>query len=169
MWDIFAFCFRIFRGIFCREVTIKKDEKCPHSEILRFQRYSVFSPNAGKYRLEKLWTWTLFTQCLTSRIICYPVDIKVYFLTESVWQQFKIKKVKHLVKYRNFTLYPGVEILWKRTVSTEFRVIRPKLCKNCVFPKHFEKRKLGKVVVFYEAKDLSLSYSGNLVDIPKCL
>ena len=34
-------------------------EKCPYSEFF----WSVFSPNAGKYGPEKLWTQTLFTQC----------------------------------------------------------------------------------------------------------
>ena len=30
---------------------------------LNMERYSVFSPNAGKYRVEKLQIWTLFMQC----------------------------------------------------------------------------------------------------------
>ena len=33
-------------------------------------------------------------------------------------------KELHCVKYQNVTLFPGVEILWKGTVSTEFRVNR---------------------------------------------
>ena len=40
----------------------------------------------------------------------------------------------HCVINRNFILFPGVEILWKSTVSAVFRLNRPKLCRNCAFP-----------------------------------
>ena len=39
-------------------------------------------------------------------------------------------------------------MLQKRTVFTEFRAHRPKLCGNCAFPQHFYARKLGKISVF---------------------
>ena len=42
-----------------------------------------------------------------------------------------------------------VEILWKGTVSSEFRAIRPKLCGNCAFPQNFHTRKLSEFSVFY--------------------
>ena len=42
-----------------------------------------------------------------------------------------------------------MEILWKRTVISEFRVICPKLYENCAFPQDFHTRKLGETMVFY--------------------
>ena len=42
---------------FSEKLTLRK--KCPYSEFF----WSVFSPNAGKYRPEKLRTQKLFTQC----------------------------------------------------------------------------------------------------------
>ena len=46
------------------------------------------------------------------------------------------------MQYRNFNYFPGVEILWKDTVSAEFRAVLPdtrrKLCL----------RKLGENLVF---------------------
>ena len=55
----------------------------------------------------------------------------------------------HCVKYRHLTLFPGVEILWKRTNSAEFRENYPKLCGGCVFPQSFYIRKLGEILVMY--------------------
>ena len=40
-------------------------------------------------------------------------------------------------KYRNFTLFPGAEILWKDTVSAEYWANLPKLCVNCAFLQNF--------------------------------
>ena len=40
-------------------------------------------------------------------------------------------------------------ILWKRTVSAEFRANRQKFCENCTFPQNFCTRKLGEIMVFY--------------------
>ena len=57
--------------------------------------------------------------------------------------------VLYYAKYPNFTKFPGVEILRKGTVTTEFRAIRPKLCGNCAFPQNFHTRKLGEITVFY--------------------
>ena len=56
---------------------------------------------------------------------------------------------KPRVKYRNITLFAGAEILWKGTVSVQFRAICPKLCGNCAFPQNFNPRKLGEILVFY--------------------
>ena len=53
------------------------------------------------------------------------------------------------MKDRNFTLFSGVEILWKSTVSLEFRANRPKLYGNCVFPQNVHTKKLDEVTVFY--------------------
>ena len=55
----------------------------------------------------------------------------------------------HCVKYRNFTCFPGVVILWKHFVSTGFRAIRPKLCGSCAFPKNLSTRKIGEITVFH--------------------
>ena len=43
----------------------------------------------------------------------------------------------------------GVEILWKRTVSAEFRVNSPKPSRNCTFSLNSRTRKLGEITVFY--------------------
>ena len=47
------------------------------------------------------------------------------------------------------TLFLGVKILWKHTVSAEFRVNRPKLCGNCAFSQNFHTRKLGKITMVH--------------------
>ena len=52
------------------------------------------------------------------------------------------------MKYRNFTKFPGKEILWKGTVSAEFPAIRLKLCRDCVFLQNFYTSKLGEITVF---------------------
>ena len=60
---------------------------------------------------------------------------------------------EHCAKYRNLTLFPGIEILCKRTVSAEFRAIRPKLCGNCTFAQNFHTNKLGEILVFYAEEE----------------
>ena len=40
----------------------------------------------------------------------------------------------HFIKCHNFTLFPGVQILWKSTVSVALQAIFLKLCQNCAFP-----------------------------------
>ena len=42
-----------------------------------------------------------------------------------------------------------MKILWKGTVSAEFRAIRLKLCGNCAFPQNFHISKLGEITVFF--------------------
>ena len=42
-----------------------------------------------------------------------------------------------------------MEILWKGTVSAEFREIRPKLYGNCIFPQNIQIRKLAEILIFY--------------------
>ena len=42
-----------------------------------------------------------------------------------------------------------MKILWKRTVSTEFRPNGPKLYENCAFQQNFHTRKLDEISVFY--------------------
>ena len=55
----------------------------------------------------------------------------------------------HHVKYRNFTKFPVVEILWKSAVSALFRAIGLRLCRSCAFPQNFYNMKLGAIMVFY--------------------
>ena len=55
----------------------------------------------------------------------------------------------HCVKYRNFTNAPGLEYLWKHTVSSEFQALGQKLCGKCVFLQNFHTGKLGENSVFY--------------------
>ena len=40
-------------------------------------------------------------------------------------------------------------MLWKRTVSAEFRANCLKLCRNCAVPQNFHARKLGEILPFY--------------------
>ena len=49
--------------------------------------------------------------------------------------------------------FPGVEILWKHTVSAVFRVIRPKLCGNCAFLQKFHIMKFGVITVIYAVQE----------------
>ena len=42
-----------------------------------------------------------------------------------------------------------MEILWKGTVSAQFRANPPKLCGNCAFPQNFHTRKLGEITPFF--------------------
>ena len=50
---------------------------------------------------------------------------------------------------RKASIIHGVEILWKHTVSAEFRVIRPKFCSNCALPQNFNTTKLVEITVFH--------------------
>ena len=77
------------------------------------------------------------------------------------------KNIIHCVKYRNFTQLPGVEISWKGTVSAQFRVNRPKLCRNYAFPQTFHTRKLGEITVFYAV--ISLEILMQLSDYVLCI
>ena len=54
-----------------------------------------------------------------------------------------------LGKIPKFTLFPGVDILWKGKVSIGFWAIRPKLYGNCAFPQNFHTRKFGGISVSY--------------------
>ena len=54
-----------------------------------------------------------------------------------------------LCKIPKFDLnFPGVETLWKHTVSAEFRANCPKQCGNCAFPQNLCTRKLAEISVF---------------------
>ena len=64
----------------------------------------------------------------------------------------------HCVKYRNFTQFPDLEILWKGTVSTKLRVNHPKLCGNFAFPQNFHARKLSRVTVFHAVFSIPAGY-----------
>ena len=55
----------------------------------------------------------------------------------------------HCLKYYNFTYFPGVENLWKGTVSAQFWMNHPKRCRNCAFTKNFCTKKIGITSVFY--------------------
>ena len=58
---------------------------------------------------------------------------------------------------REFTWFPGMEILRKGTVSAKFRANRPKLCESCAFPQNFHTREPGEITVFF----LVFGYSCN--------
>ena len=65
------------------------------------------------------------------------------------------------VKSRNFTLFPGVEILQKGTVSAEFWVIRPELFGNCAFLQTFHTRKLGEIKGLYAVLQSQVRLGGS--------
>ena len=67
------------------------------------------------------------------------------------------------IKYENFTLIPGMEILWKRTVSADFQAIVPRVCKNCALPQNFHTRNLREISVFYAVKIKGLSRFSNKI------
>ena len=58
------------------------------------------------------------------------------------------KKIFYCVKYRNFIKFPGMRVLRKRTIDTEFWAIYPKLCESCAFSQSFHTRKFGEISVF---------------------
>ena len=66
----------------------------------------------------------------------------------------------HCIKYRNFTSFPGVGILWEGTVSAEFLGNRPKLFGNCAFLQNVHTRKLVEISVFYTviAEEIATPY-----------
>ena len=79
-----------------------------------------------------------------------PVTLWIY----SFFTKFTLR-----IKYCNFNWFPGVEILWKCTVSTKFWKIRPKLCGNCAFPQNSHTRKLGKITVAVYAVLMTTNFS----------
>ena len=52
-----------------------------------------------------------------------------------------------------------MKILWKDTVSSEFRANRLKLSGNCTFPQNFHTSKLGEITVFFAVTDIFRSVS----------
>ena len=65
------------------------------------------------------------TSSLSSRIFIWSSKTYLSFMKSNC----------HCEKYCNFAWFIGVEILWKGTVLTWFRAIRPKLCENFLFAK----------------------------------
>ena len=65
--------------------------------------------------LVKLYNWTC------------AGEVKVESNSEE--EMHNVMRIKHCVKFRNFTQFPGVEILWKGAVSVQFWAIRPNLFK----------------------------------------
>ena len=61
-----------------------------------------------------------------------------YFRQDSEYASAIHHREIHCEKYRNFTWFPGVEILRKGTVSA-----------NCAFPQNFHTRKSGEITVFF--------------------
>ena len=71
------------------------------------------------------------------------------------------------VKYCNFTKFPGVEVLWKVTVSTELRAIVPKHYGNCAFQQNVYTRKLHEITVYYVVIEINVNVQ--YVDSPHTL
>ena len=66
------------------------------------------------------------------------------YISNYIFNENGLLRTKRWEKYRNFTKFPGVEILWKANF--------PKLCGNCFFPQNFGTRKLGEITVFFAVK-----------------
>ena len=79
------------------------------------------------------------------------------------------KTILHCAKYRKFTQFSDVEILWKRTVSEQFRANHPKLCGNCAFPQNFHASKSGEITVFYAVLILIFFSENDQLFNPSCL
>ena len=78
----------------------------------------------------------------------------------------------HCVKQRKFTCFyftyfTDVRILWKDTVSSNFRVTCPKLCGNCAFSQNSHAKKLGEIKVFNTVFTYSTSPQHHLC--PECI
>ena len=74
----------------------------------------------------------------------------------------------HCVKNRNFTLFPGVNILCKCTVSVEFWVNRLKFCGNFALSGNFYSRNLGKISAFYVVVEITKNIGLNWINAVKC-
>ena len=61
----------------------------------------------------------------------------------------KHELVTNEMELANFTLFPGVKILWECTISEEFPGIHPKLRENFVFLQNFYTRKLDEITICY--------------------
>ena len=60
---------------------------------------------------------------------------KIFVLRFICWQ--------YCINYRNFISFSSVKILWKHTVSSEFRVNLPKLCRNYTFFTKFPHQRIS--------------------------
>ena len=88
--------------------------------------------------------------------VCIVHDIKEHLKTEkksfsksdSMKMMLFLKRV-HCVKYRIFTYFSSLEILWKSTASAELRANRAKFCLNFLFSQDFHIRKLVEIRAFY--------------------
>ena len=58
-------------------------------------------------------------------------------------------QMMHCIKYRNFTSFPGVKILRKYTVTSEFPENHSKHCENCTIQQDFHTKKFGEKPVFH--------------------
>ena len=58
-------------------------------------------------------------------------------------------QMMHCIKYRNFTSFPGVKILWKYTVTAEFRENHSKHCESCTIQQDFHTMKFGENLAFH--------------------
>ena len=79
----------------------------------------------------------------------------IYFCFDTVSEVqlgFMYHSYQHCIKYRYFSLFPGVKILWKCTVSAEFRANRFK------FPQNFHTKKSGEIKVFYAVQYMLLCF-----------
>ena len=62
---------------------------------------------------------------------------------------------EHCKKYRNLTQSPGAEVLRKRTVSADSRMIHLKFCGNCPPTEDLHTSKLKEIPALYAVKATS--------------
>ena len=137
---------------FCNIIQEDRRLKLSHDYLLEFAESKV-----GYY--QKLQTW-LGVKVYSVNLICLLIHLFLLFFLHSFIHSFIVSfiilstysciyRIVHCLKYRTFTKFPGVEILWKRTVSAEFPKICPKFCRSSAFPQNFHTRKLGEILVIY--------------------
>ena len=76
----------------CRQFIVTVPEKCLCSEYF----WSVFSPNVGKYRSEKLRIGTLFTQFESN--VCEGAQKNLAVIDFSINQRCKVDPVNQMIR-----------------------------------------------------------------------
>ena len=88
------------------------------------------------------------------QILFFPT----FMASEKSYTHFSHPAYEQYAKYRNFTKFPCIEILWKGTVFAYFWANRPNLRENYAFPQKFHQIKLVEVTVFFAVKSMITYY-----------
>ena len=78
----------------------------------------------------------MFDRILNTPLRCKELVSQLPLITSGLNFIFQGMKPMHghCVKYHSFTQFPGLKILWRGTVSADFRAIHLKLCLFTKFP-----------------------------------